>query len=114
MSSNELPSWMVLEENTDWDSVDEIPGYSFYNEEYKLFFDPGPHVYCRFAEEGERVNVDGVTTVLDVINKPFLKQWAAKVAVEYIQSQMLLPDGSFKQFSTEEFLAMLQVAKAQH
>lgn len=112
--SNTLPDWMKVESEWDDDEVEQLPGYKFYNDTVTLYFDPGPHVYFRYDEEGNRVNVDGVTTVLDVINKPFLKAWAAKLAVEFVKDSMLLPDGRFKAFSTEEFLAMLQEAKGQH
>lgn len=114
MSSN-FPDWMNVE-TTDWgDDLDDVlPGYEFYDKTIKIFFESGPHIYCRFNEEGERVNIDGVTTILDVVNKPFLKSWAAKKAIEYVKAQMLLPDGSFRQYATEEFLAMLEEAKGQH
>lgn len=107
---------MILDTDDEWgdDTVSELPGYKFYDGSVTLHFDPGPHVYFRYDEEGNRVNVDGVTTVLDVINKPFLKSWAAKVAIEFVKDAMLLPDGGFKQFSTEEFMAMLHEAKGQH
>jgi hypothetical protein len=110
-----IPSWMQVEDDGwDTETIEEAPGYEFYNKSVKLFFDAGPHIYYRFDEEGNRINVDGVTTILDVINKPFLKAWAAKLAVEFVKEQMLLPDGSFKAFSTEEFMAMLHEAKGQH
>jgi hypothetical protein len=111
----EIPSWMQVE-NDGWDTetIEETPGYDFYDKTIKIFFEPGPHIYYRFDEEGNRVNIDGVTTILDIVNKPFLKPWAAKVAIEYVKAQMLLPDGSFKQFYTEEFMAMLEEAKGQH
>lgn len=111
-----LPSWMVLDQDDGWDSdtIEETPGYDFYGKSIKIFFEPAPHIYYRFDEEGNRVNIDGVTTILDIVNKPFLKPWAAKVAIEYVKANMLLPDGGFKQFATEEFLAMLEEAKGQH
>lgn len=120
MSSNviALPEWMRPEVDgyDGWgdEDVPEIPSYSFYGGRHKLFFDAGPHVYYRYDAEGNRVDVAGVTTVLDVINKPFLKAWAAKVAIEFVKDSMMMPDGSFKTFSTEEFMAMLHEAKGQH
>jgi hypothetical protein len=54
-----------------------------YNGEVELSFDPVKHKY--FAN-GELVQ--GVTTVLKVINKPALVPWAAKMSAEFIEKNL--------------------------
>lgn len=52
-----------------------VPGYSFVEDGHKHFFD------------GKRMT--GVTTVLGVIAKPALIGWAANMAVQHVQEQIL-------------------------
>jgi cytochrome c2 len=54
-----------------------------YNNEICLFFDPGKHHYTVNGK-----TIDGVTTVLGVINKPALMYWAVNKAVEYIDQNL--------------------------
>jgi hypothetical protein len=96
------------------DSEPVVPSWKFYDGEIEIFFDAGPHVYYLFDKDGDRRNLDGVTTVLQVINKPFLKAWAAKVCVEYLKEHLIAPNGGLRNLSTEELHILLQEAKGQH
>jgi hypothetical protein len=107
------PSWMQFDEDLD-DIEPEAPkSYKFYNDTIEVFFDPGPHVYYRYVN-GERRDIDGVTTVLGVIAKPFLVPWATKLTIETLKKRMFWPDGRLKNFSTEELLAWFKEAKDKH
>jgi hypothetical protein len=97
-----------------------VPSYKFYvggeGEPTVLHFDEEDHVYYTIGEDGQRVNVPGVTTILGkAIDKSFaLVPWATKLAVTHIREQMMNVDGSFKQLSTEEFNILLDQAKNKH
>lgn len=117
MSTTEIPDWMRFDESDD-DLNNPIPSsaksYKFYNDTVEIFFDPGPHSYFKFNAEGKREELDSVTTVLSVIDKPYLKQWAVKLAIESLKSNMLQPDGRIKDFSTEELYAWFEEARYKH
>jgi hypothetical protein len=101
------------------------PSYSFYGGEIVLYFNVDKHQYYRFdaagnkvsipdvsdvevntdAEDtplGKKVVVPGVTTVLGIINKPFLKQWAVKLALLSLTRDILNADGTLKTGLTAE------------
>jgi hypothetical protein len=101
-------SW--LPENT------AITSYSFYKDtpegEVVLYYDDAAHLYYRYDADGNRVDVPGVTTVLQIIDKSKpLMRWAVKLAIATIREG--LEDGR-KQLSTEEFMALLEDAKTKH
>lgn len=116
------PSWMVADEELDtWnDAAAEAtttashPSYNFYNDTITIYFDQVPHVYYKKDAEGNREEIDGVTTVLDVISKKHLVPWAAKLTVETLKKYLIAPDGSINSFSTEELLGWLDEAKRAH
>jgi hypothetical protein len=118
------PEWMieaaetVLEERADTG----ITSYPMYVNEQgvateTLFFDnnPGEHTYY-VVNDGERIDVPGVTTVLKgAIDKSFaLIPWATKLAVETIRARIFAADGSLVEISTEEWNALLVEAKNKH
>jgi hypothetical protein len=88
--------------------------YKFYDDSIEIFFDVANHDYYKFNQGGDREEIDGVTTVLGVISKPYLTAWASKLAVLTIKDRMLNPDLSFKPITTEQFLALLDEAKKKH
>jgi hypothetical protein len=111
----EIPDWMQEQpDDGNWGAEEELPGYLFYNDTIKLHFDPGPHVYFRYDEDGVRRNIDGVTTVLNVISKPFLVPWATKLCIETLQKYLISSDGGINPFTTEELLMWMAEAKNKH
>lgn len=85
-----------------------------------LYFDAGTvadpkHDYFIF-QDGERVNVPSVTTILHTaIDKSMvLLPWATKLATETIRERIFNADGSIKQLSTEEWNQLLDEAKKKH
>jgi hypothetical protein len=113
----EIPSWMHVE-NDGWDTetIEETPGYSFYNSKIKLFFDASKHEYYRFNKEGERVEVPGCTTVLKtaIDKSQMLMPWATKLAIDTLKLRMFNPDGTLKSYSTEELFSWFAEAKDKH
>lgn len=122
--STTIPSWMQFDEDIEQDDsgsawLPETPGeqnksYKFYNDTVEVFFDPTPHVYYKFDDKGEREDIDGVTTVLHVISKPYLVPWAAKLTIETLKALMFYPDGTMRNFSTEQLFAWFDQAKKAH
>lgn len=116
------PSWLVADEELDTWNDDAAaatitashPSFKFYNDTITVYFDATPHIYYRKNEAGERKEIDGVTTVLDVIHKPYLVPWAAKLTVETLKKFLLSPDGGINEFSTEELLGWFEEAKRAH
>jgi hypothetical protein len=102
-------------EPTDWSDVEELPGYDFYDKTVKIHFDPSAHVYFRFDDEGNRLDINGVTTVLGVINKShMLVPWATKLCIETLKGYLFDDDGGLKEFSTEQLLMWMHEAKNKH
>jgi len=65
--------------------------YKLYNGEITITFDPAKHVY-----RANGIVVNGVTTILGVLDKPFLTSWASKEAVKelgYYERQIWTPNG---------------------
>ena len=56
--------------------------------EKKYRFSEGNHLH-QLEVDGEWKNLTGCTTILSVLAKPALIQWAANMAVEYIQGKIL-------------------------
>ncbi len=59
--------------------------YSLYNGTIDLEFDPGKHIYTAICE-GKRVQAYGVTSCLQIINKPALMYWAVNKAIEHLEN----------------------------
>lgn len=96
------------------DTETALPSYKFYNDTIEVFFDKTPHIYFKYNPDGVREDIDGVTTVLHVLNKEYLKPWVAKVTINKMKELMMTPDGRIKSFSTEELLAWFEEAKREH
>lgn len=64
--------------------VDSQESHLLYNGTVHLDFDPVKHVY---KINGTYAN--GVTTALGIINKPFLIQWAAKMAADHVKATIV-------------------------
>lgn len=65
--------------------------FSLYNGEVTLTFDPIKHKYMAIDHVKEiTVNPVSVTTVLGVIDKPMLKQWAVNCALEHLKNRLLV------------------------
>jgi hypothetical protein len=118
----ELPSWMILDTDDQWNDVEvesKVSQYSFYKDspegETVLYYDDSAHEYYRYDAEGNRVDVPGVTTVLKDVGpaKP-LMIWAVKLAIETARAGLVNEDGTFKQLSTEDFNFLLDDAQTKH
>jgi hypothetical protein len=48
----------------------------------------GRHAYYRLEEDGKKTRLCGVTTFLNIIDKPALIPWAVKTTVEYIRKNL--------------------------
>ncbi len=75
-------------------------GFEFVESSHRYYFDGKP--------------MTGVTTVLGVIAKPALINWAAKMASEYMESKGLLAFGDGQEFNTEKFKQICDDAKKAH
>lgn len=96
-------------------STEAPKSYKFYNDTVEIFFDPGPHTYYKFNKQGVREDIAGVTTVLGkAIDKPFLKVWAVKLAIETLKARMFDATNRLRQFSTEELMTWFKEAKDKH
>ena len=60
-----------------------MESYKLYNSAVELLFDPIKH---RYSVDG--VVVDGVTTILKVINKPALVNWSANMSAGYVEKNL--------------------------
>jgi len=117
-----LPDWMKPETDDNWDSEDVAPqvtSYSFYKDspegEVTLYYDDSAHAYYRFDADGNRVEIPGVTTVLQIIDKSKpLMLWAVKLAIMTIQAGLHNADGSRKELSTEDLNWLLNDARTKH
>jgi hypothetical protein len=115
MAAIEIPSWMQ-QEDTDWDTVEDIPSHKFYDGSIDLYFDPGKHEYYRYDAEGDRVEVPGCTTVLKtaIDKSQMLMPWATKLVIDTLKLRMFHSDGSLKSYSTEELNQWFAEAKDKH
>jgi hypothetical protein len=64
---------------------------TFYNGSVQLIFEHALHAYS-VVENGEKILVPGSTTVLDVVNKPALVQWASNETVQWILQHFPVQD----------------------
>lgn len=82
---------------------------TLYGDEVKLDFDSAAHAY--------RWNGDfipGVTTILKILDKPALVQWAANCAVEYITNGYVARLEAGEMPDQTSFLSLCQEAKTAH
>lgn len=84
---------------------------SLYGGEAHLEFDERKHAYI-WKEKG--LPVAGVTSILSVLNKPALVQWAANCASKYIQEGYISRAEAGEPLETTGFLSLCQEAKTAH
>jgi hypothetical protein len=94
-----------------------IGPYYFYNKSVVIWFDPDAHKYLREIGE-EKVEIDGVTTTIKIIDKsPVLIPWASKKVIERVLQLMPFEEIPFetdkitKSISETEFKRLLNRAK---
>jgi hypothetical protein len=79
----------------------------------KYRFDKEKHLH-QILKDGEWKNLTGCTTILSVVAKPYLIQWAANVAVEYIGTNIMSFYKDDRTFDLKEFNRILSEAKTAH
>lgn len=72
--------------------------YNLYNNTIKLYYDDAKHLY---TVNGKKV--DGVTSVLQVINKPALMYWAVNQAIGYMKTH-LKPGKAYDEIQIQKLL----------
>ena len=78
----------------------ELIPYKFYNDEVLLQYDPLGHVYYYTDSDGNLECVDGVTTVVKIIDKSnILINWAVKLTADRILSSVVFPITDPKEFT---------------
>jgi len=116
-------SWLEEAATSVLRTDEAFPAYHMYVNaqgvaEETLYFDdsPGEHTYFIIKEDGQRVDVPGVNTILSkAIDKSFaLIPWGTKLAVETIRARIFAADGGLVELSTEEWNALLDEAKNKH
>ncbi len=80
---------------------------TFYDGTITIHYNHGLHSYTRVEADGGRVLIPGSTTVLDVINKPALPQWATNSTVQWLLQNVSLEDSR-----KAELLEIYEVVKA--
>jgi hypothetical protein len=87
-----------------------VEEFSLYGGKVTLFYEPGKHKYTAVEEDGQRIKAPSITTVLQIVNKPALVQWAVNCAIDHLRSRLY--DGG--EFSPEDFELFLDEAKYAH
>lgn len=116
-----LPDWLQLED-TNWGEDEpeaKVTTYSFYKDspdgEVILYYDDHAHAYYRFDAEGNRVDIPGVTTVLQIVDKSKpLMLWAVKLAINTIRDGLINSDGGINNLATEDLNMLLEDARTKH
>jgi hypothetical protein len=93
--------------------------YKFYNGEATLRFNVDEHAYYRVEALGNLVRLNGVTTVVGIIDKSFmLTPWAAKMAIQKLlrimPTEMVEGIIRIKALTFEEFTVIALEAKGAH
>jgi hypothetical protein len=87
-----------------------VETFTLYGGQVTLQYDDAKHKYVAIEQADGRVIVPpSITTVLGVINKPALVQWAVNCAIDYLRN--CLCEG---EFSTEDIDRFLDEAKYAH
>lgn len=66
--------------------ITSMPTYTrqtMYNGDIEMIFTPESHYYEVYHQGVQKYGVRGVTTILQILDKPALMQWAANMASEY-------------------------------
>jgi hypothetical protein len=77
--------------------------FSLYGGKVILKYDDARHKYVAVEQDGTVVNAPSITTVLSVVNKPALMQWAVNCAIDHLRAR-LYDDGEFTVEQLEKFL----------
>ena len=85
-----------------------MSSYKLYKGEVTLDFDSVKHVYLANGEKAE-----SVTTILNVIAKPALVQWSAKMASEYIERN-LVPGKAYDEIEIKDLCRKASFAHREH
>jgi hypothetical protein len=93
--------------------------YFFYDNTVALRFDTEEHVYYRVGELGNLIRLDGVTTVVGIIDKSLmLTPWAAKMAIQKLlrimPTEMVEGIIRIKPLTFDEFTTIVLEAKSAH
>jgi hypothetical protein len=93
--------------------------YSFYGGTIELRFNVDEHRYYRVADLGNLIPIDGVTTVVGIIDKShMLTPWAAKMAIQKLlrimPTEMVEGTIRIKPLTFEEFTVIALEAKGAH
>jgi PD-(D/E)XK nuclease superfamily protein len=87
--------------------------FDLYGGEIRLFYRDSSHRY-RVSEKGSKpVHVPSVTTILNVLNKPAIAEWACRVCCDYIEENLrLLIAGN--SFSESEVFKIISLGRNAH
>jgi hypothetical protein len=93
--------------------------YKFYNGEITIRFNKDEHRYYRVADLGNLIPLNGVTTVVGIIDKSYmLTPWAAKMAIQKLlrimPTEMVEGIIRIKPLTFEEFTVVALEAKGAH
>jgi hypothetical protein len=87
--------------------------FSLYDSAVRLRFNPSSHRYDVSDDGGKFVHTPSVTTILNVLNKPALVEWAVKCAANYVEENLkLLLTGN--SFSIEQVFKVVEQARTAH
>lgn len=84
--------------------------FSLYGGKVLLEYEAGKHKYTAIEEDGSIIPAPSITTVLGVVNKPFLMQWAVNQAIDHLRARLY--DGG--EFDVEDLEQFLDEAKYAH
>lgn len=84
--------------------------FSLYGGKVILQYEPGKHKYTAIEEDGSIIPAPSITTVLGVINKAALLQWAVNQAINHLRARLY--DGG--EFDVEDLERFLDEAKYAH
>jgi len=80
-----------------------VEEFALYGGKVTLKYDDAKHKYIAVEEDGTIIVPPSITTVLGVVNKPALVQWAVNVAINHLRSR-LFDGGEFEVEDVERFL----------
>jgi hypothetical protein len=87
-----------------------VDSFVLYGGKVTLQYDDAKHKYVAVEEDGRIIPATSVTTVLSVVNKPALIQWAVNQAIDHLRSRLY--DGG--EFDVDDLERFLDEAKYAH
>jgi hypothetical protein len=87
-----------------------VEEFSLYGGKVILRYEDKTHKYVAVEEDGQVIKPESITTILSVVNKPALVQWAVNCAISHLRSRLY--DGG--EFSPEDLDTYLDEAKYAH